>query len=202
MPSQTFIVRAHSRTIYTKPLTFVCGKCQQMTTRECYPGNPPKYCLKCSPKRKKASETQKQERGMFNATHHLVASSGKKTEVCLEQTPQPGWYWVRTALDWFAGESIIQFHQEKGLHSQGTPLSGYSLEVLAVQNVTEAPPSKALPALAVRPYKVKEVCQRFRCSDKVLKRLRTTPEFADWTKSRDPEGIAWEWKEGKYFPLI
>ncbi len=202
MPSQTFIVRAHSRTIYTKPLTFVCAKCEQMTTRECYPGNPPKYCLKCSPKRKKGSATQKPERGMFHATHYLIAGSGTKTEICLEKAPQPGWYWVRTALDWFAGESIIQYHKEKGLHSQDKPLSGYSIELLSVEAVPETTPSQASETLSVRPYTVKEVCRRFRCSDKVLKRMRTTPDMTQWSQSRDPEGIAWEWKEGKYFPVI
>ena len=201
MPSQTFIVRAHARTIYTKPLTFVCGKCQQMTTRECYPGSPPKYCLKCSPKKKKASATRKPERGMFYATHYLIAANGTKTEICLEKTPQPGWYWVRTALDWFVGESIIQYHHEKGLHSQGKPLTGYSLQPLSVAVVTEVPPTTTSQATSIRPYTVKEVCLRFRCSDKLLKKMRTTPNFAEWSKSRDPEGVAWEWKESKYFPL-
>ncbi|MGB7440109.1 MAG: hypothetical protein WA919_03505 [Coleofasciculaceae cyanobacterium] len=204
MPTQTFVVRAHTRTIHTKPVTFVCGKCHQMTTRECYPGNPPKYCLGCSPRKKRSSATTKPERGMFHATHYLVASSGKRTEVCLEKSPQSGWYWVRTALDWFAGESIIQYHFEKGLHSHGKPLVGYSLEPLSVETTTEekgdAPPTESLSP-SVREYSVREVRKRFKCGDRLLKKMRTSPDFAEWSQSRDPEGRTWEWKNGKFYPV-
>ena len=201
MPSQTFIVRAHSRTVHTKPLTFVCAKCQQMTTRECYPGNPPKYCLKCSPKKKKASASHKPEKGMFHPTHLLIASSGKNTEVCLEKSSKPEWFFVRTALDWFAGESIIQYHKEKGLHSHGEPLVGYSLQSLSVEAVTkDAPTTAAAPEVdRERSYSGKDISKRFRCSEKSLRKMRTSPDFAEWSKSRDPEGLAWEWREGKYF---
>lgn len=131
MPSQTFIVRAHARTIYTRPVTFVCAKCGQMTTRDCYPGSPPKYCLPCAPKKKKNDTNRKPEKGMFKPTHNLVASvSGEKTPVYLEATPEPGWFFVRTALDWFSGESIIQYHKKRGLQSRGVELVGYSLEAL------------------------------------------------------------------------
>jgi hypothetical protein len=40
------------------------------------------------------------------------------------------WFWVRTALDWFSGESIIQYHKKQGLQSQGVSLVGYSLEAV------------------------------------------------------------------------
>jgi hypothetical protein len=128
MPSKTFVVRAHARTIHTRPVSFVCAKCQQLTTRECYPGTPPKYCLTCAPKKKKADPTQPPERGMFQATHYLISGNGKKTEVALEKSKEKGWYFVRTAQDWFSGESIIQFHPKLGIQSKGTALVGYSLE--------------------------------------------------------------------------
>jgi len=130
MPSQTFIVRAHARTIYTRPVTFVCAKCGQMTTRDCYPGKLPKYCLSCAPKKNRKTDFNlKQERGMFQPTHYLLATSnGKLTEVALEPSPENGWFWVRTALDWFSGESIILYHKQQGLKSQGVSLDGYSLE--------------------------------------------------------------------------
>lgn len=132
MPSKTFIVRAHARTIHTRPVTFICAKCHQATTRECYPGTPPKYCLNCAPKKKKASATRTPEKGMFKPTHHLVAHrTGEQIPVCLETSPDPGWFWVRTALDWFSGESIIQYHRQKGLHSRDQPLADYSLEEIA-----------------------------------------------------------------------
>lgn len=135
MPSKTFIIRAHARTIHTRPVTFVCAKCEQMTTRDCYPGTPPKYCLECAPKKKKHDDQRPPERSMFKATHNLIAQNGKKTPVCLVPLKKPGqqkgWFEVRTALDWFSGESIIQYHEKQGLHSKGVPLSNYKLEPVA-----------------------------------------------------------------------
>ncbi len=131
MPSKTFIVRAHARTIHTHPVTFVCAKCKQMTTREVYPGRPPKYCLECAPKKKRQNDQHPPEKGMFKPTHNLVTqATGQKTPVYLEKSPQAGWFWVRTALDWFSGESIIQYHKKQGLQSQGVSLVGYFLEAL------------------------------------------------------------------------
>ncbi len=127
MPSKTFIVRAHARTIHTHAVTFVCAKCGDMTTRECYPGTPPKYCLPCAPKKKKKRE-QHPERGSFHPTHNLIAlNTEKTTPVCLEPSREKGWFWVRTALDWFSGESIIQYHANKGLKSRGVALDNYQL---------------------------------------------------------------------------
>ncbi|MCA1995367.1 MAG: hypothetical protein LDL41_25465 [Coleofasciculus sp. S288] len=131
MPSKTFIVRAHTRTVYTKPITFVCGKCNQTTTRDCFPGNPPKYCLKCSPRRKRSTEDSTiPERGDFEPTHNLVDATGKVTPVALEPAKEKGWFFVRTALDWFAGESIIKYHRQKGLTNRGEPMTGFVLESL------------------------------------------------------------------------
>lgn len=131
MPSQTYLVRSHIRTIHTKPLTFTCAKCHQVTTRDCYPGNPPKYCLKCSPRKKrKNGDTRPPERGDFVPTHNLVDKLGKVTPVALEPAPEKGWFLVRTALDWFAGESIIKYHRSKGLTNRGKPMAGFVLESL------------------------------------------------------------------------
>ena len=54
----------------------------------------------------------------------------------------------------------------------------------------------------VKPYSVKQICDRFRCGDRLLKRMRTEPNFSQWSRSRDPEGITWEYRQGKYFPLV
>ena len=223
MPSQTFIVRAHTRTIHTRPVTFFCPKCNHMTTRECYPGKPPKYCLECSPRRKRQQdELYIPEKGMFKPTHNLVnLTSGQKTPVCLEKSPQAGWLFVRTALDWFSGESIIKYHTTKGVYSQEVPLADYIVEALPADEVTTAFPSatsgtktdktitkKITPAkssselILVEPYSVKKMCDRFRCGDRLLKRMRTDPNFSQWSRSRDPEGITWEYRQGKYFPLL
>jgi hypothetical protein len=129
MPSKTFVVRAHTRTVHTKPITFTCSKCNQVTARDVYPGNPPKYCLKCSPRKKRSEgDTRPPELGGFEPTHNLVDSMGKVTLVALEATAEKGWFFVRTALDWFAGESIIKYRRKKGLTNRGEPMSGFMLE--------------------------------------------------------------------------
>lgn len=200
MPSQTFIVRAHARTIYTKPVTFICAKCHQATTRECYPGTPPKYCLICSPKKKKASSTNPPEKGMFHATHHLIDPSGKRTQIALEASQEPGWYGVRTALDWFSGESIIQYHHQKGLQSRGVALIGYSLETLATDTEAKEAPATVSETISPQPYGHNALCKRFRCGDALLRKMRSSPEFSEWSRSRDPQGLTWEYRDGKYFP--
>ncbi|EDX75748.1 hypothetical protein MC7420_6403 [Coleofasciculus chthonoplastes PCC 7420] len=43
---------------------------------------------------------------------------------------------MRTALDWFSGESIIQYHRQKGLYSRDKPLEDYSLEEIASETET------------------------------------------------------------------
>ena len=155
----------------------------------------------CAEEEESFSKT-KARRGMFHATHYLIAASGKKTEVCLEQTLA---VWVvlgknRTRLVcWGVDYSVSP--RERIAQSGETTFS-YSIQPLSVETVTETAPSTASQPLAVRPYTVKEVCQRFKCSDKSLKRMRTTPDFAQWSQSRDPEGMVWEWKEGKYFPVM
>lgn len=134
MPSQTIIVRAHTRTIHTRPVTFVCQKCGEMTTRDCYPGTPPKYCIECRPpKKRKADDTRPEETPMFRPTHHLVAlTTDQKTPVALVRSKQKekGWYEVKTALDWFSGESIIMYHEQRGLYSRGVLLTNYNLKPL------------------------------------------------------------------------
>ncbi len=70
----------------------------------------PTYCLSCRPRRKRSAQ-ELPTKGMFHPTHYLIAANGRKTEVCLEKSSNPGWSWVRTALDWFSGSSIIlTFH--------------------------------------------------------------------------------------------
>ena len=68
---------------------------------------------------------------MFCPTHNLVAlTTGQVTPVALvrSQQKEKGWYEVKTALDWFSGESIILYHQEQGLSSRGVLLVNYRLE--------------------------------------------------------------------------
>jgi hypothetical protein len=74
-----------------------------------------------------------EETPMFRPTHNLVAlTTGQKTPVALvrSQQPEKGWYQVKTALDWFSGESIIMYHEQQGLYSRGVSLVNYTLEKL------------------------------------------------------------------------
>jgi hypothetical protein len=147
---------------------------------------------------------------MFQATHYLITPNGKTTEVCLEKSPDIGWSWVRTALDWFSGESIIQYHQRQGLQSQGVPLVGFSLEPISEDNLkkekikNEKNPVK-LPnmpvAIAGKPYSLRDICKRLKCGDRLVFKMRSSPEFTQWTQSRDPDGLIWEYREGKYWCL-
>ena len=47
------------------------------------------------------------------------------------------------------------------------------------------------------------LARRLNCSEGTLNRNRHKPDFAEWTRARDPEGMAWQWSEKarKYFPL-
>ncbi len=211
MPSQTFLVRSHARTIHTHPVTFVCAECHTTTTREIYPGKIPTYCLSCRPRRKRAAH-ERPTKGMFHPTHYLIAANGRKTEVCLEKSSNPGWSWVRTALDWFSGSSIIQYHPEKGIISHETPLSGYTLTPLPEELQPQVAPSKAkskvkkqagTPTAPVedRPYSGRALMKRLKCGDRLLRIKRSQPDFTEWSQERDPDGIAWKYTKGQFVPL-
>ncbi len=211
MPSQTFLVRAHARTIHTHPVTFICAECHTTTTREIYPGKIPTYCLSCRPRRKRSTQ-ERPTKGMFHPTHYLVAANGRKTEVCLEKSSNPGWSWVRTALDWFSGSSIIQYHPEKGIISHETPLEGYTLTPLPEDKKVKPSASKAkskvkkkadVPTEPVedRPYSGRQMMKRLKCGDRLLRIKRSQPDFKEWSQERDPDGVAWKYQDGQFVPL-
>ena len=211
MPSQTFLVRSHARTIHTHPVTFVCAECHNTTTREIYPGKIPIYCLSCRPRRKRSAH-ERPTKGMFHPTHYLIAANGRKTEVCLEKSSNPSWSWVRTALDWFSGSSIIQYHPEKGIISHETSLSGYTLTPLPEELQVKPSPSKAkskvkkkadtqAEPLENRPYSGRQMMKRLKCGDRLLRIKRSQPDFTEWSQERDPDGIAWQYQKGQFVPL-
>ena len=228
MSSQTILVRSHARTIYTHPVTFICAQCHTPTTRECYPGKTPQYCLQCRPRRKRSSNNPHQEKGMFQPTHFLVAPNERKTEVCLEKTTNPGWYGVRTALDWFSGSSIIQYHRDKGLISHDSPLEGYELipmpsdlpsqppktaaksksksksksKLKAKAKQTKTSVVKNFSPIENRVYSGRQLMKRFQCGDRLLRIKRSQPDFSDWSKERDPEGIIWKYQDGNFLPQL
>lgn len=217
MPSQTILVRSHARTIHTRPVTLICAQCHTPTTRECYPGKIPQYCLECRP-RKKKSPHNPHEKGMFKPTHYLIAPNERKTEVCLEKTTNPGWYGVRTALDWFSGSSIIQYHKDKGLISHETPLEDYELIPLTAdlpsqpqetkpKNKSKAKQTKTnvvkdFTPVENRAYSGRQLMKRFKCGDRLLRIKRSQPDFANWSKQRDPEGIVWNYQDDNFLPQL
>jgi hypothetical protein len=156
---------------------------------------------------------------MFIPTHYLVASNGRKTEVCLEKTSNPGWYGVRTALDWFSGSSIIQYHQEKGIISNDTPLEGYILtpnpadlqsqpQPLVSKAKSKAKTKKKKTSVVQevvksenRPYSGRQLMKRLHCGTRLLRIKRSQADFAEWSQQRDPEGIAWKYQKGQFFSL-
>ena len=44
--------------------------------------------------------------------------------------------------------------------------------------------------------------ERFHCGDRLLRIRRAQPDFSEWSKQRDPEGIAWKYIEGEFVPQI
>lgn len=158
---------------------------------------------------------------MFKPTYYLVAPNERKTEVCLEKTSNPGWYGVRTALDWFSGSSIIQYHKDKGLISNDMPLKGYSLIPLSVKSpslprtnksnrkskgkkVKQAKTFVAQDSTPVenRAYSGRQLMKRFQCGDRFLRIKRSQPDCADWSKQRDLEGIIWKYQDDCFLPQL
>ncbi len=56
--------QAHTRTIRTRPVTFVCAECGQQVTEDIFPGPTPKYCWHCGPEvaRRQNAERVKRHR--------------------------------------------------------------------------------------------------------------------------------------------
>ena len=44
--------------------------------------------------------------------------------------------------------------------------------------------------------------KRLKCGDRLLRIRRAQPDFSEWSKQRDPEGIAWKYIEGEFVPQI
>ena len=119
---------------------------------------------------------------------------------------------MRTALDWFSGSSIIQYHPEKGLISHETPLEGYTLTPLPEDLQVKPSASKAkskvkkkadTPTAPVedRPYSGRQMMKRLKCGDRLLRIKRSQPDFTEWSQERDPDGVAWKYTKGQFVPL-
>ena len=130
----------------------------------------------------------------------------------MEKSSNPGWSWVRTALDWFSGSSIIQYHPEKGIISHETPLEGYTLTPLPEELQPQVAPSKAkskvkkkaeegAAPLENRPYSGRQMMKRLKCGDRLLRIKRSQPDFKEWSQQRDPDGVAWQYQDGQFVPF-
>ncbi len=43
--------------------------------------------------------------------------------------------------------------------------------------------------------------KRLKCGDRLLRIKRSQPDFTEWSQQRDPNNIAWQYKDGEFFPL-
>ena len=53
-----------------------------------------------------------------------------------------------------------------------------------------------------RSYSGRQLMKRFKCGDRLLRIRRSQPDFADWSKQRDPEGVVWKYQDDNFFPQL
>ncbi len=58
------------------------------------------------------------------------------------------------------------------------------------------------PSLESKPLSGRQMMTRLKCGDRLLRIKRSQPEFTEWSQERDPDNIAWEYKDGEFFPLV
>ncbi len=66
-------VKAHTREVKKRPVTFVCRVCHQEYTVDQYPGRPPEICLNCWPeyRRKQKAEAARRRRARTKKTEKV-----------------------------------------------------------------------------------------------------------------------------------
>ena len=42
--------------------------------------------------------------------------------------------------------------------------------------------------------------KRLKCGDRLLRIKRSQPDFTQWSQQRDPDGVAWQYKNGQFVP--
>ena len=58
------------------------------------------------------------------------------------------------------------------------------------------------PSLESKPLSGRALMKRLKCGDRLLRIKRSQPDFSTWSQQRDPDNIAWEYKDGEFFPLV
>ena len=53
-----------------------------------------------------------------------------------------------------------------------------------------------------RAYSGRKLMKRFQCGECLLRIKRSQPDFADWSKQRDPEGIIWRYQDDCFLPQL
>ncbi|PSB10234.1 hypothetical protein C7B61_10205 [filamentous cyanobacterium CCP1] len=48
----------------------------------------------------------------------------------------------------------------------------------------------------------RELAQRLNTTPSILRHKKRLPDFSDWSRFRDPDGIAWAYSKGTYLPLV
>ena len=54
----------------------------------------------------------------------------------------------------------------------------------------------------VQPLSGRQMMKRLKCGDRLLRIKRSQPDFSEWSKQRDPEGVAWKYQDGQFVPNI
>ena len=44
--------------------------------------------------------------------------------------------------------------------------------------------------------------KRLKCGERLLRIRRSQTDFSEWSKGRDPEGVAWKYQDGQYLPQV
>lgn len=44
--------------------------------------------------------------------------------------------------------------------------------------------------------------KRLKCGDRLLRIRRSQADFSEWSKGRDPDGIAWRYQDGEFVPKM
>ncbi|MGK7935321.1 MAG: hypothetical protein AB4206_05890, partial [Xenococcaceae cyanobacterium] len=57
-------------------------------------------------------------------------------------------------------------------------------------------------SLENRAYSGRQLMKRLKCGDRLLRIQRSQPDFAEWSRQRDPEGVAWQYQGGQFVPQM
>lgn len=98
-------------------------------------------------------------------------------------------------------EAYVEALEKGKQDSYPTPATGKTdpIDSPAANNLTTNSPktkTKKTPQLSQA-----ELARRLGCSSSTLSNRRDRPDFPQWSKSKDPEGIGWHYRKWWFYPL-